>query len=101
MNHVFSLYESTLQIPLLIRYLPKLKRGRDSRPAQLVDLYPTALDAAGLLEGRSATHGRNLLVDAQAQRSVFTEYYRPDQAMLRLFPDGGGQDNHRVRKYWR
>ncbi len=100
-NHVFSLYESTLQIPLLIRYLPKLKRGRDSRPAQLVDLYPTALDAAGLLEGRSATHGRNLLVDAQIQRSVFTEYYRPDQAMLRLFPDGGGQDNHRVRKYWR
>lgn len=101
-NHVFSLYESTVQIPLLIRYPVALEGGsRDSRPAQLVDLYPTALAAAGLLDGQPETHGRNLLAADSEPRSVVTEYYRPDQAMLRLFPQGGGHDDPHIRKYWR
>lgn len=101
-NHVFSLYESTVRIPLLIRYPSAFPGGdRDSRPAQLVDLFPTALAVAKLEASMPANHGRNLLVPDARPRSVLTEYYRPAQAMLRLFPDGGGQDHPRVRKHWR
>ncbi len=47
----YSLYEASLRVPLIVAGLavPAAARGtRDSRPAELIDLVPTFLAAAGL-----------------------------------------------------
>lgn len=53
-NHVFNLYESNLRIALMARG-PGFARGaREARLAQITDLHPTILAAAGLAASGSA-----------------------------------------------
>ena len=52
-----TLWEETARMPLLVK-VPGLKPGRSKRPVNLIDLYPTLIDLAGLpekkgLDGRS------------------------------------------------
>ncbi|MBW1884323.1 MAG: sulfatase [Deltaproteobacteria bacterium] len=101
-NHVFSLYETTIQIPLVIRYPKAFARGSvDERPVQLVDLFPTLLAVAGLARDDYPSHGRNLLEDDASPRTILTEYYRPEQAMIRLFTDVERPNERRVSAYQR
>ncbi|MCP5042409.1 MAG: sulfatase [bacterium] len=101
-NHVFSLYETTVQIPLLIRHPTAFAAGtRDGRPVQLVDLFASALAAAGIAQAEHPTHGRSLLGDEVLERPILTEYYRPDQAMERLYPSGEGRGHRRTARYER
>jgi len=101
-NHVFSLYESTVQIPLVIRYPRAFAAGtRDARPVQLVDLFPSVLAAAGISPLTHPSHGRNLLADDTTPRAIFTEYYRPEQALEQLVAKGGARDPQRINRYLR
>ncbi len=82
-NHVFSLYETTTKIPLIIHY-PKLfaENSKDFQPTQLVDLFPTLLKITGLGRYGNSSQGRDLLDEnARNKRPVFCEYYYPIQAL--------------------
>ncbi len=47
-EHSKDVYEEVLRIPLLVKYPGSARRGRDEVPANLVDILPTVLTAAGL-----------------------------------------------------
>ena len=46
-NHVFSLYESTTRVPLLVHAPDRVAPGTDDRPVQLVDVFSTFEAAVG------------------------------------------------------
>lgn len=122
-NHVFSLYESTTHVPLLLHAPGRVAPGRDERPAQLVDVYAT-LEAAGgastladepaSTEPGTATHrdlaneAFDLAADALAAgekeawtRVPLAEYYRPVQAFGALGRDTTAAEQQRMRRWWR
>ncbi|MBD3349410.1 MAG: sulfatase-like hydrolase/transferase [Candidatus Eisenbacteria bacterium] len=84
MDHVFSLYETTVRIPLII-HGPGFDEGAvDRRPVTLADISPTLLDAAGIDRGSRCFQGLSLLTDSiPADRAIVSEYYRPVQALGR------------------
>jgi arylsulfatase A-like enzyme len=87
MDHVFSLYESTIKIPLIVRY-PKLvsSGSTDAEPTQLTDIPPTVMRMAGIGHKDLNLQGVDLLErGARKGRPIFCQYYRPKQA-LGLFP---------------
>lgn len=87
-RHVFSLYNSTVKVPL-IAVLPGGKGAGETReaPASLVDLFPTILRQAGI-EPRD-DRGRDLLADfAGEQTPLYAEYYFPLQALGLFGPSG-------------
>ncbi len=58
-GHKNNLFVESVHVPLLIKYAGDGPTGRDSRPASLVDLFPTLTEEAGLwVEG--PLHGRSL-----------------------------------------
>lgn len=82
MDHVFSLYESTTAIPLLIHDPVHFAPGsRESRAVQLPDVYSTLLERAGL--DSEGSQGINLL-QLKGERPVLCEYYFPLQAFRAL-----------------
>ncbi len=95
-DHVFSLYQSTIRIPLIIHYPPLFTPGsRDTDIAQLTDIFPTLMNILGITEGNS--QGIDLLKpEARKNRTAFCEYYRPLQAM-RVY--GKEKDNKKLQQY--
>lgn len=83
LDHVFSLYNSTLHVPLLIR-TPGAKAGgvvRDD-PVQLTDVFATIAAAAGVSAGHSSVAGADLLASTMPpDRIVLAEYDYPAQAL--------------------
>jgi arylsulfatase A-like enzyme len=87
-RHVFSLYQSTVHVPLLV-VLPDAAQAGERRadPVALVDLFATILAAAGVVPPASDVDARDLFAaepSADAERPIVAEYYFPAQA-LRLF----------------
>jgi arylsulfatase A-like enzyme/tetratricopeptide (TPR) repeat protein len=65
-THGMFLYESTLRVPLMIKYPGNLHaRSRASFPAQLVDIFPTILSIVGIHD-RAAVQGRVLRAGSAA-----------------------------------
>lgn len=90
-DHVFNLYQTTIRIPLIIRY-PALfaPNSRDTEPTQLVDIFPTIMAMLGIDEIDS--QGVNLLKPgSRGGRPVFCEYYKPQQVM-KLFDNEAGSE---------
>jgi arylsulfatase A-like enzyme len=87
-RHVFSLYGSTVQVPLLI-LLPGGARAGEVRTdaVGLVDVFASILAAARVGAPAGPLRGRDLLADppAEADSAIIAEYYFPMQA-LGLFP---------------
>jgi len=89
-DHLLSMYETTLRIPLVIRYPERFEAGavRDDL-VSLVDIAPTVLEVAGV-EGVE-TSGRSLLdPEAAAPGFVVAENERPLNAielMASNYPD--------------
>jgi arylsulfatase A-like enzyme len=82
MDHVFSLYETTTRIPLLVRYPARFAPGSTAEsPVQLTDVFPTVLDLAGIDPAAYPSQGRTLLGELPRDREVFCEYYYPRQAI--------------------
>ena len=80
-NHVFTLYETTIRIPLVVRSSGRVEAGSvEERAVQLVDLFPTLLRVAGISPKLHEHHGHDLLSEDDFERPIVTEYYRPDQA---------------------
>ncbi len=76
-----TMYEESVAVPLIVAG-PDVPAGKVSRtPVSLVDLYPTALDCAGVLEEGEAArlHGDSLFGVAAAsdapEREIFSEFH--------------------------
>ena len=82
MDHVFSLHESIIKVPLIIRYPGLFPPGtRYEYPVQLTDIFPTLLEMVGVnvdypSQGISLL-GRN----ADDHAVIFSEYYFPKQVL--------------------
>jgi len=78
----YCLYESSVRVPLILSgsAVPLTLRGQsDHRPAELVDLYPTILKAAGIkIPGHPV--GLNLLGQEKRQGSFCALHERRDEA---------------------
>jgi len=78
-GHMFGLYNTAVRIPLLIR-LPHGVRGGEVEPrnGQLVDLFPTLLNAAGIDFAGLPQPEIDLLAEGGARReAILSEYYYP------------------------
>ena len=77
MDHILCLYDTLIRVPLILRYPPALPPGeRISRPVQTLDIFPTALEVAGLGE---SVRGRGLSLTRKGpeDRTMFAQYYPP------------------------
>ena len=82
-RHVFSLYTSTVRVPLVLR-LPGDQRAGEVRreAASLLDLFSTILEYCGVSIPPGQGRGRDLLGALPADDvPVFAEYYYPLQVL--------------------
>ena len=84
-GHSFTLYDTTLRVPLAIRAPGGAGGGtRRAEPVQLTDVFATVAAAAGL---RERGVGSDLLAGAlPADRPIVGEYDYPEQ-FIQYFPD--------------
>jgi arylsulfatase len=79
----YCLYESSVRVPLVLSgtALPEGFRGRtDPRPAELLDVYPTLLKAAGI-EVPATAEGLDLLGQGEYREAGFCGLHeKPDEA---------------------
>jgi arylsulfatase A-like enzyme len=83
MDHVFSLYQTTIKIPLLIHY-PGLFPAdtRDEQFVQILDIFPTLLGIVGVDSERIRFQGLDITKsDPRAERAVICEYDYPQQVL--------------------
>jgi len=100
MDHVFSIHESVIEIPLIIHYPKLFSPGKkDYGPALLVDIFPTLLHLCGIDKDYFPSHGLDLLENNRDGRKIFAEYYYPKQAIT-CFPDEE-QENIRLERFKR
>ncbi len=76
-----TMYEESVAVPLIVSG-PDVPSGKTSKtPVSLIDLYPTALDGAGLLESgeEERLHGASLFRTANEpdapEREIFSEFH--------------------------
>jgi arylsulfatase len=69
--HGEYVYNSLVRVPLIIRFQSG-RAGRREDHAQLADVVPTILGAAGV-KADAVYHGRNLLEGSSGRRSIFSE----------------------------
>lgn len=86
-RHVFSLYRTTVRIPLIL-ILPDGRRAGEvrSEPVGLVDLFATVLRQCGIEPPTGAISGRDILGDP-GEHPIFAEYYYPLQVLDLFSPD--------------
>ena len=90
MDHVFSLHESIIRIPLIIHYPRLFPSGiRYDYPVQLTDIFPTLQEIIGADAKRYPSQGRSLLGRKDGDNAlVFSEYYYPKQVLEGLDKKG-------------
>jgi len=100
LDHVFTLYESVVRVPLVVRG-PGVPVGVDPSPVQLHDVFPTVLGAVGvpLAEHPSQGHPLDEVSDG---RTVVLEYDKPVQASRILLKRAANDDEKaRLEAYQR
>jgi arylsulfatase A-like enzyme len=100
-EHMFGLYNTAVRIPLVIR--PQgLRRGKvDHRKGQIVDLFPTILNAAGVEHDGIEQHGIDLLAPGSERDAIFSEYYFPSQVLSVLTPEERRRGAQRLAAFQR
>lgn len=102
-DHLFSMYETTIHIPLVIRYPARFDAGRiDGELASQVDVMPTVLDVVGLAAEDPDVRARSLANPArQIHDFVIAENDRPIngiELMEQNYPDFDVTTiDHRIR----
>jgi arylsulfatase A-like enzyme len=90
MSHAYSLHDTLLHVPLLVRYPAMFPPGqRVAQQVQLTDLFPTVLDVAGLegLPVRQNVQGISLLqtlIDPPEDRLAYAEMLGPQPTIASL-----------------
>lgn len=91
-DHVYSLFDTTVRVPLIVRYPGRLDSGRVVGDlVSLIDVVPTVLEITGAAKPPDDLPGRALQQsDAQPRSAVFAENGRPVNGVRLLrkwFPD--------------
>lgn len=73
-GHEFGLYDPIINVPLLIKH-PELDPGRETTQVELVDLYHTVLDHAGIRAEDSMAFEHDA-VSIDPLRSILSQEYR-------------------------
>ncbi len=94
-KHCRGVWNTLTHVPLILR-LPSREPARISRPAELVDLFPTILDVLDVRGKETTLEGRSLipLIDGRGieQRFAFSDqsrYRSVDDGRFHLILDGG------------
>jgi arylsulfatase A-like enzyme len=84
LGHQFSVYETLLAVPLIIRAPQRFPAGVRNEPVMLTDLFATILDLAGVAGAPSPKYSRSLLTlfdkspskagESLLSRPIFSEY---------------------------
>ncbi|EMA42776.1 sulfatase [Halococcus saccharolyticus] len=77
-GHEFGVYDPIVNVPLMVKH-PDIDAGRYDEQVELIDLYHTVLDHAGVEgEGVSLDPQRSLLGEGfRDEPNAFVEYYQP------------------------
>ena len=77
-DHQFSVHETLLAVPLVVRAPGRLPAGRREDPVMLTDLFATIVELAGIRGVRSPRHSNSLLAEPlAASRPLVAEYFTP------------------------
>lgn len=104
MDHQYCLYETLLNVPLIIRYPKRIDSGQViSEPAQLVDILPTVLELADVQHEHadSSMSGGISLLSGGSREFVVSEYLGPQptiKALQRLVPDTTSANLHKFER---
>jgi arylsulfatase A-like enzyme len=106
MDHVFSLHESIIRIPLVIHYPVLFPPGtRHDYPVQLTDVFPTVIEIIGAENASYLCQGRSLLERQLGDDyAVLSAYYFPRQALRAMEKRGmikPGEENERLERFKR
>jgi arylsulfatase A-like enzyme len=75
MDHQFGLFETLLAVPLVVRTPGQREPAVRTDPAMLTDIFPTALELAGVENAPDLLHARSLLgPPAPEDRPLIAEY---------------------------
>ncbi len=82
-DHQFSLHESLLAVPLIVRAPGYLEVGQRDEPVMLSDLYATVRELAQVKAEDEPFHSHSLLGEpAPASRPLIAQYARPQSHLL-------------------
>ncbi len=82
-DHQFSVHETLLAVPLMIRAPGLLEPGRVGAPVMLSDLYATVVEMTGLTEAPVRPFSHSLLAEPpEATRPLLAEYARPQAHLV-------------------
>ena len=81
-GHEFALYEPLVNVPLVVNH-PDVTPSRRTGQVELLDLYHTVLDHAGI-DGVGFDPSRSLLREGEGREYAFVEYDRPQIELRRL-----------------
>jgi len=72
-DHLLSMYDTTVQVPLVIRYPKRFKKKAVSDElVSLVDIVPTILDVCGLVDDKNRSHvAKYSLCSAEREKRKF------------------------------
>ncbi|MBD3348659.1 MAG: sulfatase-like hydrolase/transferase [Candidatus Eisenbacteria bacterium] len=84
MDHQFGVFDTLIEVPLVVVAPGALAPGRRDDPVMLTDLYDTILDLSGIEDGPDTPHSRSLLEPpAHEDRPLITEYMGANPALVR------------------
>jgi arylsulfatase A-like enzyme len=103
LDHVFSLYNTTLHVPLVVLDPHEAQPGRRvETPVQVLDLFPAILRYAGLQEAARDSQGMDLAAAERAEkRPMLAEYYFPSQVLSVCVKYGGPEKMKPLQEYMR
>lgn len=99
-DHVFTLYESTVRVPLVVAGTAVPAGRVQTTPVQLHDLFPTVLQAAGVDPAAHPSQGLPLAA-VPADRAVLLQYDHPVQATRMMLEGATPEEATRVQPYLR
>ncbi len=86
-GHEFCIYDPLVNVPLMVKH-PDLETGRRDDQVELIDLYHTVLDVAGVDADRPANPGDDV-VERDPARSLLSSSYRQFASGDAGVPDPG------------
>lgn len=84
MDHQYSLHETLLRVPLIVRYPEVFDADREGGLVELRDLYPTLLSVVGADYPSDSSISSVNLADSTYRDAVFAEYRYPQPDMQSL-----------------
>ena len=88
LDHQYSVYEELLHVPLVVRAPRGLRGpggfepGRETAPVQLIDLFPTLLEACGVPGQEDADPRVRALTAPDPERRSLAQYFAPPKSWI-------------------